>query len=151
MKFLLSCSLIIILFTACSTKEPQVNYLAEKAAIRKLLDAQITGWNNGNLQAYMQGYAKTDSLRFASGNNVRYGWQQTLTSYQRGYPDKKAMGLLTFPAIDIRIIGPETALIFGKWHLQRAKDNPHGLFTLIMQKRKAGWRIIHDHTSSAAN
>lgn len=123
---------------------------AEKTAIRTVLDAQVAAWNSGDLTAYMQGYAKTDSLRFASGGSVRYGWEATLQAYQRGYPDKKSMGHLTFSHVDIRMLGPNAALVFGRWQLVRDNDSPWGLYTLIVRKTGAGWRVVHDHTSSAA-
>jgi ketosteroid isomerase-like protein len=99
----------------------------------------------------MFGYLKSDSLRFASGGNVSYGWQTTLERYAKGYPDKEAMGKLTFSKIDIKIISEDAALVFGKWELERESDSPWGLFTLLFKYTETGWRIVHDHTSSAAN
>ena len=32
--------------------------------------------------------------------------------------------------------------------LRLEKESPTGIFTLILRKLPAGWRIIHDHTSS---
>ena len=145
----LSCT-ILILFIACANPEmdPQTWEL-EKPAIRLVLDQQVAGWNKGDLHLFMDGYLKSDSLRFASGGNVRYGWETTLKNYQRGYPDKATMGFLTFSKIDIKMISFDTALIFGKWHLQREADEPWGLFTLIMKNTQDGWRVAYDHTSSA--
>jgi beta-aspartyl-peptidase (threonine type) len=39
----------------------------------------------------------------------------------------------------------------GRWRLKRNKDQPHGRFTLLFRKLPEGWRIVHDHTSSAGN
>ena len=97
----------------------------------------------------MQGYSKDDSLRFASGGSVSYGWQTTLDRYKKGYPDQTVMGKLTFSNIDINIISHDAALVFGKWELTRKNDTPHGLFSLLFRNTDEGWRIIHDHTSSA--
>jgi len=139
--------LAIIAGSACrGTGDPK----AEKAAIRSVLDAQVKGWNSGDLTAYMQGYAQTDSLRFASGGNVRCGWQTTLDSYRRGYPDRSSMGTLTFSDVDIQLLSSDAALVFGRWRLEREHDAPGGLYTLIMRKTESGWRVVHDHTSSAA-
>ncbi|MBN2416672.1 DUF4440 domain-containing protein [bacterium] len=123
---------------------------AEKAAVRAVLDAQVAGWNSGDLTAYMQGYAHTDSLRFASGGTVRYGWEATLQAYRRGYPDRERMGHLVFSEVDIRMLSPDAALVFGRWQLEREEDSPWGLYTLIVRKTAGGWRVVHDHTSSAA-
>ena len=47
------------------------------------------------------------------------------------------------------VLAPDAALAFGRWRLQREKDEPAGLFTLVLRKTSEGWRIIHDHTSAA--
>ncbi len=124
-----------------------------KSAIREVLEAQAEAWNAGDLEGFMQGYARTDSLRFASGGSVRYGWQTTLDNYRRSYPDRAAMGTLTFSDLDIRVLSPTDALVFGRWRLDRASDAPGGLFTLLMKKRETegglAWRVVHDHTSAA--
>ena len=118
--------------------------------ITALLTAQAAAWNRGDIPAFMQVYAQTDDLRFASGGTVTYGWRATLERYEQHYPDKKAMGTLVFTEIIITELAPDAALVFGRWQLTREKDAPHGLFTLTWKKTAAGWRIIHDHTSSAA-
>jgi ketosteroid isomerase-like protein len=59
------------------------------------------------------------------------------------------MGKLIFSNIDIDLISQEAAIVFGKWELERESDHPWGLFTLIFKKTNEGWRIVHDHTSSA--
>ena len=122
-----------------------------KAAIRAVLDAQVAAWNDGSVRGFMEGYARTDSLRFASGGNVRRGWQAALEGYERGYPDAAAMGTLRFDSLDVQVLAPDWALVFGRWQLQRAEDTPNGLFTLVFHKRVEGWRIVHDHTSAAAD
>ncbi len=60
------------------------------------------------------------------------------------------MGTLTFSDLDVTVLSPDAAMVLGRWHLQRAKDEPHGRFTLIFRRMKQGWRIVHDHTSSAS-
>ncbi len=138
---------------ACTAPDPQPEpaLLPEAAAdsIRAVLDAQVTAWNDGSLRGFMEGYLQSDSLRFASGGNVRKGWQAALDSYERGYPDRAAMGTLRFDSLDVRLLSPTWGLVFGRWHLQRAEDEPNGLFTLLLEKRPEGWRVVHDHTSSS--
>ena len=119
-----------------------------KAEIMAVLMQQQQFWNQGNIEGYMKGYYKSDSLRFASGGNVTYGWETTLNRYKKSYPDKEAMGKLLFSNIDVKILSENSALVFGKWELQRDKNHPWGLFTLIFKKSGCGWRIIHDHTSA---
>jgi len=139
---------ILLLFglVSCGDSAQKIN---PKADILAVLMQQQAFWNQGNIEGYMKGYLKSDSLRFASGGNVSYGWETTLNRYTKGYPDKSAMGQLLFSNIDVKMLSDNSALVFGKWELKRETDHPWGLFTLIFKKTGCGWRIIHDHTSVA--
>ncbi len=118
--------------------------------LRVLLEKQAAAWNKGDIDGFMAGYAATNELRFASGGKVTYGWEATRAGYKKRYPDASAMGNLAFSDLVVTELGPDAALIFGRWQLTRAHDLPHGLFTLTVRKTAAGWRIIQDHTSSAS-
>lgn len=121
---------------------------ATSAAILQILQEQTDAWNRGDIDAFMQTYAPVPELRFASGGNVTYGWQPTLERYKQRYPDRAAMGTLTFSDLTVTELAPDSALVFGHWQLQRAKDTPQGLFTLLVRRTAAGWKIFADHTSS---
>lgn len=123
---------------------------ADEAAIRAVLDQQQQAWNRGDIEAFMKGYLHTDSLRFASGGTEQRGWQATLERYHRTYPDRAAMGTLTFDLRDVRLLAPRWGVVFGAYQLERAEDRPSGLFTLLFEKRPEGWRIVHDHTSAGS-
>jgi ketosteroid isomerase-like protein len=73
-----------------------------------------------------------------------------LDRYKKNYYSREKMGTLTFSDLEITLVGNDAAIVLGRWHLQRAKDEPHGRFTLILRRTKQGWKIIHDHTSSAS-
>jgi ketosteroid isomerase-like protein len=120
------------------------------AELTALLTAQAAAWNRGDIESFMAGYASVNDLRFASGGNITRGWQPTLARYKKSYPDQAAMGTLAFSDLEITVLAPDAAIVFGRWQLTREKDTPHGLFTLTLKKSAAGWRIIQDHTSAAA-
>jgi uncharacterized protein (TIGR02246 family) len=119
-----------------------------QAAIRAVIDAQRDAWNRGNIEGYMDGYARSADTVFVSGDNVTHGWQTVLDHYKKSYDSREKMGVLTFSDLEITPLGKDAAVVVGRWHLQRAKDEPHGRFTLIFRKTKVGWKITHDHTSS---
>ncbi|MEZ4702646.1 MAG: DUF4440 domain-containing protein [Rhodothermales bacterium] len=123
---------------------------ADRAAILRVLDEQVTAWNAGDIPRFMDGYWKSDSLRFASGGAVQQGWQQTLDRYRRSYPDRQTMGTLAFTLEDVRVLSPEWATVFGRFHLTRdaSVGDARGLFTLMFRKFPEGWRIVSDHTSA---
>ena len=119
------------------------------ASIRAVLDAQRDAWNRGDIEGYMQGYDVSDATVFVSGDSVARGWQTVFDRYKRTYNSREKMGTLTFSELDTKLLNRDTAVVIGRWRLQRANDEPHGRFTLIFRRRKQGWRIVHDHTSSA--
>ena len=138
--------LIISLFVV-NTLHAQNNEQS-KQQIRRVMDQQVAGWNSGNIDSFMVGYARFDSLRFASGGSVTYGWKNMLERYKKNYPTKENMGILTFSQISIDLISQDAAIAFGEWSLKRSKDEPRGLFTLLFRQKNGEWRIVHDHTSS---
>jgi len=115
-----------------------------------VLDKQVAEWNAGNLAGFMETYAQSTNTRFASGGDISLGWQTVFDRYRRKYGDKETMGKLRFSDIDIQALGPDSALAFGGWHLTRAGTDSSGLYTLVLRKTREGWRIVHDHTSSAS-
>jgi ketosteroid isomerase-like protein len=121
----------------------------EQAAIQRVLDDQAAAWNKGDLPGFMKGYLESEKLSFFSGNSKTAGWKATLERYQKKYQGEgKEMGKLTFTELSIELLGDDHALVRGRFRLQLKSDNPTGIFTLIVRKTPAGWRIIHDHTSS---
>ena len=119
------------------------------AAIRAVLDAQRDAWNRGDIKGYMDGYARSPDTVFVSGDRVVRGWQTVFERYKKTYDSREKMGMLTFAEVEITVLGKDAALVLGRWHLKRAQDEPHGRFTLLFRKAKQGWKIVHDHTSSA--
>ncbi|MCU1267148.1 MAG: hypothetical protein JWM21_3466 [Acidobacteria bacterium] len=119
------------------------------AAVRAVLDAQRDAWNRGDIAGYMDGYDRSPKTVFVSGDSVTHGWQTVLERYQKNYNSKEKMGTLTFSDLEITPSGRNGAVVIGSWRLKRASDEPHGKFTLIFRKTRQGWKIVHDHTSSA--
>jgi ketosteroid isomerase-like protein len=117
--------------------------------VRSVLATQARDWNAGDIPAFMQGYARTDTTRFASGGSVVRGWATVMEGYQKHYTNRAAMGHLTFSELEVTVLAPDAAVVFGRWGLVRDKDTPGGLFTLLFRKMPDGWRIVADHTSAA--
>jgi ketosteroid isomerase-like protein len=147
------------LLFACSPKQNIANQqptaLTEQqketavAEVKEVLREQSECWSQGNLECYMQGYWKSDSLLFVGSRGLTYGWQPTLDNYKKGYPDASAMGKLSFELKEMRHLSQDVMLVVGKWHLQReaAKGNLEGHFSVIFRKFEDGWKIIADHSS----
>ena len=117
--------------------------------IRSILRAQQDAWNRGDIDAFMNGYERSRSTIFVSEDTVKRGWETVRARYRKKYSDRAKMGLLTFSDLEIASLGPDAAVVLGRWKLKRAQDQPHGRFTLIFRRLPEGWRIVHDHTSAA--
>jgi uncharacterized protein (TIGR02246 family) len=120
-----------------------------ETAVRAVLEAQKNAWNRGDVEGYMDGYARSEETVFVSGDNVARGWQSVLDRYKKAYDSREKMGTLTFSDLEVTPIGNDAAMVLGRWRLERANDTPHGRFTLLFRRTKQGWKIVHDHSSSA--
>jgi len=120
----------------------------ERANIRDLLIAQAEAWNRGDIGGFMEGYWKSDQTTFSGSSGVSRGWQALLERYRRNYPDRAAMGRLTFSDLEITMLSRGAALVLGRWQLETATGHPGGVFSVVLRKLPQGWRIIHDHTSA---
>jgi len=138
-KYLLVFALMLSSFTLLKAQDRQ--------AIINVMYAQREAWNRGDLEGFMQGYWKADSLMFVGKTAPTYGWQNTLNNYKRGYPDKAAMGVLTFDILKVEVLDPKNAFVFGGWHVKQADKTLGGYYTLWFKKIGGKWVIVCDHTS----
>ncbi len=121
------------------------NMSRDRAAIQEILDLQVVAWNAGNIDQFMEGYWKSDSLQFI-GAELTTGWNATLNRYKKTYPDKDAMGVLRFDILNFNLIADDACLVTGKYFLRRKNDNPQGVFTLLFKRIGGKWAIVYDHT-----
>src|SRR5262249_28944168 len=121
------------------------------AEIRAGLDAQVAAWNAGKLEEFMDGYWRSPDLTFFSGGRKLSGWEATIERYRKTYQaEGREMGKLAFSDLDIQQLGPNGAVVRGRWELTLSDGKkPGGLYTLIFRRFKQRWKIVHDHTSSS--
>ena len=120
----------------------------DPAAIRQVLETQQSAWNRGDIPTFLEGYWKSPELTFSGSSGIVRGYDGVLDRYVKSYPNRQAMGELQFSGLEIRMVGPDAALVLGKWHLKRSNGDVGGVFTLVLERFTVGWRIIHDHTSA---
>jgi uncharacterized protein (TIGR02246 family) len=119
----------------------------DEKEIRRLLSVQTEAWNRGDLEGFMQTYWKSDSLMFIGKNGVKWGWQETLDNYRKGYPDTVAMGKLSFEIIQVKRLSVMYFYVVGKWMLKRSMGDLSGHYDLLLRKIKGRWVIVADHSS----
>lgn len=135
--------IVCCLFAVYNSGNAQAN---DETAIRNAMNQQLVAWNNGDIDAFMKTYWKSDSLLFVN-NPPTYGWQQTLDNYKKGYPDTATMGKLSFDLLQLKKLSEEYYFVLGKWHLTRTAGDVGGVFTLLFRKINGKWLIVVDHSS----
>ncbi len=127
----------------------------DRAAIVGLLREQQAAWNRGDLEAFLRGYDRSPDLVFTAGAEIRRGFDETRARYLARYggADGAAgghrMGRLEFADLEVRMLGRDGAVVLGRWRVTQSPERGEGVFTLALLRTRAGWRIVHDHTSAA--
>lgn len=142
---------LVFALAACAARQqPAPRFApADDQAVRAVLAAQMDAWNRGDLDGFLDGYAREPALVFTSGAKIRRGWQETHDTFLARYGEAKdTMGKLAFEVLGVQAVGGDGAVVLGRWSL----DGPNagsGVFSVVLERRADGWKVIHDHTSSA--
>jgi ketosteroid isomerase-like protein len=137
-------ALVLVVATTCC-------FGADSAeqSIRRVLSDQAQAWNRGDIDGYMTGYDNSPETTFI-GKTVQHGYQDVLRNYHERYPTRESMGTLTFTDLTVKLLGSDYASVTGRFHLKRtaaAGGDASGVFSLLFQQTRMGWKIVLDHTS----
>lgn len=124
--------------------EPGLNTQITKQLARAAHD-----WNRGDLDGFVSDYAPESTTTFVDGFRARRGFDWIRENYAPRFSPGARRDSLHFEEIEARALGPSLALVTARFILQRGDQvTASGPFTLVMQRRPEGWRILHDHSSS---
>jgi ketosteroid isomerase-like protein len=115
----------------------------------KVLTAQERAWNRGDIDAFLSAYKNSPDLVFI-GRQVSKGFAQLQTDYKHNYPNKDAMGTLSFSELEPHLLDERFAFVIGHYRVDRSKKAggpAEGIFSLVFEKTDKGWKIIVDHTT----
>lgn len=135
---------ICLIFISLSYAQAQSSSTKDKEAIKAVMKAQEKAWSANDLEGFMQGYWKNDSLKFYGSSGLTYGWEKTLANYKKGYPTKDHSGTLNFKINDISKIKKNAYWVMGEYYLQRKVGDANGIFMIIFKKIKGEWKIVAD-------
>ena len=121
----------------------------DSLAVVKVLFEQQDHWNKSDIDAFMEGYLKSDELVFSGASGPIYGWEATRDRYKRTYSDRVKMGELKFDVLHLLALSPTVIQLQGKFYLTRTIGDAQGFFTLNWVRVKNKWQIISDHTSAS--
>jgi CTP:phosphocholine cytidylyltransferase-like protein len=134
--------LILFVFTVQLTSAQS----KDSVQIVDVLNRQLAAWNSGSIEGFMQGYWKSEELRFITKKGVTFGWNNVFESYKKSFSTKELMGKLLFNVDNVTEIAKNTYLTTGKWIVESADQPKSGYFSLVFKKVKNEWLIIVDHT-----
>lgn len=151
-RFLL---LIVAAAAACraSSQPPATPDPAAGLGLKREITAQFArsadDWNRGDLEGFLSDYAPDSNTTFVDGFRARRGFGWIRDNYAPRFSPGARRDSLHFEEIEIRPLSPYLALVTARFVLERVgKVTASGPFTLVMEHRPDGWKILHDHTSS---
>ncbi len=117
--------------------------------IVKVLTRQEDAWNKGDIDTFATGYKNSPDILFI-GHQISRGYSDMLANYKKSYPNKDAMGTLSFSDLEPHTLDDRFAVLLGHFKLERSKKaggNAEGTFSLVLEKTSDGWKIVVDHTT----
>ncbi|MFK5971936.1 MAG: DUF4440 domain-containing protein [Flavobacteriaceae bacterium] len=133
--------LLLLSLASCSSPASDADDIQ---TIRKLLADQEKAWSDYNLEGFMDGYWKSDSLTYFSGGKITQGWQITLDNYKKRYPSPAETGTLRFKIANITKINDDAYWVMGEYFLSRKVGDINGTFMIVFKRIAGEWKIIGD-------
>lgn len=134
---------------ACSGRPALPDPSALTVELNRQFTASAVAWNRGDFDAFMDSYAADSLTTFVSGGHVNRGVEWIRQHYAASFAPGAARDSLRFEEFAVRPLAPTVALVTARYVLYRnGQTTSSGPFTLVMEQRGDGWRIVHDHTSS---
>ena len=148
--------LVATVLTACRGSAPPAaapGPASDSAALTRLITAQLersaVDWNRGDLDGFLSDYAPESTTTFIDGRRARQGIDFIRGNYAPRFSPGARRDSLHFEEVQVRGLSPTLALVTARFVLQRRSEiTASGPFTLVMERRPEGWKILHDHSSS---
>jgi len=120
---------------------------ADEAAIRQALSDSVDAFNRGDLQGHLAIY--DESVEFMTKDGPRPGIAPIEKSFsERYFRDGKPIQQLRFEQLAVRRLTGDAAIATARWALSGGgQPDQAGWFTLVLLRKPAGWRAVHDHSS----
>lgn len=116
----------------------------DRKAILAVMKMQEAAWSKNDLEGFMQGYWRSDSLKFFGSGGLTHGWEATLANYKKRYPSPDYSGTLSFKIKAITNMGQDVYYVMGEYYLSRPVGNANGTFLILFKKIEGHWKIIAD-------
>jgi uncharacterized protein (TIGR02246 family) len=148
-------ALIALLICACRpgpkvVVDPSPTAL-DPTRLTEVLDVQFQqargAWNRGDLDAFLAVYA--EDATFVDGRRPQRGIAWIRAHYAPAFAPGASRDSLELQEFTARPLTTTLALVTARYVLyQGAQTTQSGPFTVIMEERTDGWKILHDHSST---
>jgi beta-aspartyl-peptidase (threonine type) len=115
-----------------------------------MLEESAEAWNRGDLAGFLEPYLDSPSTTFVTPTGLLHGKAAIEARYRSSYwKDGPPADRLRFAELEVRMLGPEHALLTGRYRLltPAGELRGEGPFSLVLSLTPEGWRIVHDHSS----
>jgi len=124
-----------------------------RAALTRVVTAQLersaSDWNSGDLNGFLSDYAPESTTTYVDGRRARSGMDFIRGVYAPRFSPGANRDSLHFEEVEVRPLSATHAIVTARFILQRNNEiTASGPFTLVMERRQEGWKILHDHSSS---
>jgi uncharacterized protein (TIGR02246 family) len=144
---------LLAILAGCSPAPAPRDTATDPAALTGQLTVQFeraaADWNGGDLNGFLSDYAPDSGTSYVSEGHVLKGIDRIRAHYAPRFGPGAVRDSLRFEELEARPLGERYALVTARFVLFRGGQTPaSGPFTLVLEQRLGGWKILHDHTST---
>jgi hypothetical protein len=129
-----------------SLSDPEILPSDEQLVYTAILD-QVRYWNARDIEHYMDQFWKSPDLLIIVDGEQIMGWAELLAAYQRGFPDRSEMPIVTLQRVKIQKLSPDFYLALSWFTFRNHGKNAFSTDTMIFRKLPDGWKVINGHSS----
>ncbi|HWP94611.1 MAG TPA: nuclear transport factor 2 family protein [Gammaproteobacteria bacterium] len=124
----------------------------QRQEVLTFVKAYVDAINRADMTAYVDMYAQQRDLIVASDGQVTRGWEAVRDEANQ-MMGTEGFYRISAGVVDVVILSPDLAIaVFPFAANVTTQEGPvqfRGAMTLVLRKTAEGWRIIHEHSSTA--
>jgi uncharacterized protein (TIGR02246 family) len=125
----------------------------QRQEVLAFVRAYVDATNRADMTAYVDMYAQRPDLITVNDGEFTRGWDAVRNGANEMMGTEGSFRM-SVGVVEVMTLSPTMAIAVFPFsatvNTQQGPRQVRGAMTLVLQKMPAGWRIIHDHTSSAA-
>lgn len=143
-KFRVLATITTVLIAAASSGV----FADSEVEVRRVLSGLEESWNAGDMEGYLDAYARGDAMSLAFGNQHVSNWDELNALFRKSYPDPERMGRFTIDTFNVSFLSGDVAVAYGRFTHYFSHEIVHGGYSHVLQKDADDvWTIRHERTS----